>query len=293
MTRVRRGLVVAGWVLATALAVGSLAASLWLAWIWSTLPDVGAVPAAGAPPETAFMRQAGCPAVTRDFTPLEELSPLVVCAVVRAEDRRFFRHAGVDWRAFRGAVREGIEAGEIRTGGSSIPMQLARNLFLSRGRTATRKARELALAPRLVERLGRRRVLELYLNVAEWAPCVYGAGAAARYWFGRDPAALDLFEATLLAVLLPRPGTPIVPDDALRVARRQGLLLQQLYYAGLVSPDQLRAEQVELDRSWRVLARRSDAEDLRAALHERHGAAMHAVPPTGAAWLDYECGRLP
>src|SRR5688572_15450447 len=207
MTRVRRGIVVAGWVLATTLAAGALVVTVWLLWVYATLPEVGGVATTGPVPDTAFIRQAGCPAVARDFTPLDDISPIVVCAVVRAEDRRFFRHEGVDWRGFRGALEQGIRAGEIKTGGSTIAMQLARNLFLSRGRTATRKARELALAPRLVERLGRRRVLELYLNVAEWAPCVYGAAAASRHWFGRPPAELDVFEATLLAILLPRPQT--------------------------------------------------------------------------------------
>jgi monofunctional glycosyltransferase len=289
--RARRGVLVTGWVLAAALVVVSLVTCVWLAWIYATLPDVRRVPPMGAPAATPFMREEGC-AAPHDFVPLEDISPMLVCAVVRSEDRRFFRHQGVDWRAFDGAVREWVRAGEIRSGGSSIPMQLARNLFLSRDRTASRKARELALAPRLVEWLGRSRVLELYLNVAEWAPCVYGVGDAARYWLGHDARRIDLFEATLLSILLTRPRTAIVPDDAVRVAWRQGLLLQQLYYAGLISPEQLRAEQVELDRSWRVLARRRDADDLRAALHERRGAAMHAFAPTGETWLAVECGRL-
>jgi membrane peptidoglycan carboxypeptidase len=284
--------VIAGWALLTAFAGALVVAGVFLGWIYATLPTVSRVPASGPAPETRFMREAGC-AAPSDFTPLESISPLVVCSIVRAEDRRFFRHDGVDWRAFRGAVREGVKAGEIRTGGSSIPMQLARNLFLSRSRTFTRKGRELALAPRLVERLGRHRVLELYLNIAEWAPCVYGVTAASRYWFGRDPWQLDLFQATLLAVLLPRPQTPIVPDDAKRVAWKQGLLLQQLYYGGLLSPEQLQAEQVELDLSWRVLSQRRDADDLRVALHERIGAAMHPLPLTGERWLAVECGRLP
>jgi monofunctional biosynthetic peptidoglycan transglycosylase len=217
---------------------------------------------------------------------------VVTCSIVRAEDRRFFVHDGVDWIAMRGAAEDAVREGELRLGGSTIAMQLARNLFFDRDKSLTRKARELSIAPRLVERLGRGRVLELYLNVAEWAPCRYGVEAAAQWWLGHGVDRMDLFEATLLAAILPRPHTPLVPDDATRVARRQGILMRQLQLAGLMSKEQLEAEMAELDRSWRVLVKSGGADDLRAALHARAKEPAHTAAIDARGWLDAKCGRV-
>ena len=187
--------------------VGTALAALYAAVVWLRLPSVESLDAGGDPGPTAFMREASCERVRRDWVPLERIDPRLGCALVWAEDARFFFHAGVDWDALRGAAEDNVASAGIVRGGSTIPMQLARNLFLTRARLFTRKLREIFLARQLVARLDRRRLLELYLNAVEFAPCVYGAEAGARHYFGHTARRLDLAEATFLAALVSRPST--------------------------------------------------------------------------------------
>lgn len=271
--------------------VVTLVSSVWLGVLWLRLPSVAQVPEHGPTGPTAYMKGAGCgDQLVADYRALETVSPLLACAVVISEDRRFFRHSGVDWTAVRLAAREAWALGRVRSGASTIPMQLARNLFLSPERSLSRKAEEMMLARRLVARLGRRRVLELYLNIAEWAPCRYGAAAAARHYFGRDAADLDLFEATLLAVILPRPGRPLVPDDAIEIARRQGVAIRKLASSGLISREEGRRVMRELDLTWRLLVRTGGAAGLAHELQRRSAARPAVTPGTGHGWLDARCG---
>lgn len=150
--------------------------------------------------------------VTRDWVPLDAVSEALVKAVISSEDNFFCRHHGVDW----GAVREVIESGSDR-GASTIAMQTARNLFLWQGRSYFRKALEVPVAVYADLVLGKRRVLEIYLNIAEWGPGIFGVEAAARYHFGVSAAELTPRQATLLAVTLPDPTgrTPADPSASL------------------------------------------------------------------------------
>jgi monofunctional glycosyltransferase len=142
--------------------------------------------------------------VERIWVPIEEISPALPLAVVVAEDARFCEHGGVDWEGIEEAVGE--EDRRLR-GGSGITQQLTKNLFLWQARSYARKALELPLALWLDLVLGKRRVLELYLNVAEWGPNgEFGAEAGARRAFHRSARALALHQATLLAAVLPSPA---------------------------------------------------------------------------------------
>jgi monofunctional biosynthetic peptidoglycan transglycosylase len=139
------------------------------------------------------------------FVPLQQISPNLVHAVISAEDGRFYQHHGIDWEEVRKVAQESGETGEIPRGASTITQQLVKNLFFTTHRNPLRKAFEYTLAPMADRILGKRRVLELYLNVVEWGPGVYGAAAAAEYHYHIAPAQLDRDQAARLAACLPAP----------------------------------------------------------------------------------------
>jgi len=153
---------------------------------------------------------------TREWTPLERIGPRVVNSVLMSEDGQFCSHHGVDLGEFR-AVFEDFLAGEATRGGSTITMQTVKNLYLWHGRSYIRKALELPYAIYLDFVMPKRRIMEIYLNIAEWAPGVYGAEAAARHHFGKSTRELSARQAALLAVTLPNPHVrrPGKPSNAL------------------------------------------------------------------------------
>ncbi|MGQ0485541.1 MAG: monofunctional biosynthetic peptidoglycan transglycosylase [Hyphomicrobiales bacterium] len=142
----------------------------------------------------------------KDWVSLDEMSPNLARAVVASEDSRFCEHSGVDWVEVQGVVEDVFagDEGPVR-GASTISMQTAKNLFLWDGRSFLRKGLELPLALWMDLVWSKRRMLEVYLNIAEWAPGVYGAEAAARHHFGKPAAKLTRREAALLAAVLPNP----------------------------------------------------------------------------------------
>lgn len=140
-----------------------------------------------------------------DFVPIAELPEHVLRAVTTAEDGGFFGHAGFDFEELRNAFAEGAEKGRVVRGGSTISQQLAKNLFLGPERTLARKVREAIVTVGLEASLPKRRLLEVYLNVAEWGPRLWGIGPAARHWFGKDARALTPKESVFLASVIPNP----------------------------------------------------------------------------------------
>ena len=137
--------------------------------------------------------------------PIGEMSPALPRAVISAEDGGFCAHHGIDWRGLRAAFYEADSLGEMR-GGSTITQQVAKNLFLWPGRSYVRKALELPLAVWIDFVLPKRRILEIYLNIAEWGPDgLFGAEAGARHAFGKSARELTGGEAALLAAILPNP----------------------------------------------------------------------------------------
>ncbi len=182
-----------------------------LTWL-VTLPDVKTL-ARVNPTSTALMdsRRARAIELGRPakrywtWVPLSRISSHLQRAVIAAEDASFFSHEGFDREGIRDAALDNLEAGEMKRGGSTITQQLAKNLYLSSERSLLRKAHE-ALITRLLERdLTKERILELYLNVAEWGRGVYGAEAAAQHHFGKSAAELTADEAAWLAAMLPAP----------------------------------------------------------------------------------------
>lgn len=139
------------------------------------------------------------------WVPLERISPNLIRAVIASEDGNFCRHRGVDWSAIDEALDKAAEDGGRPRGASTISMQTVKNLLLWPQAHYIRKVLELPLAYLAELAWGKRRMLELYLNVAEWGPGIFGAEAAARYHFRKTASALSVQEAALLAVSLPNP----------------------------------------------------------------------------------------
>jgi monofunctional glycosyltransferase len=140
----------------------------------------------------------------RDWVPLQDISPQLPLAVIASEDGRFCAHWGVDWGAVREAVKEGGGLGGLR-GASTIPMQTAKNLYLGTGRSYVRKALEVPLAYVMSALWPKQRMMEVYLNVAQFGPGIFGAEAASQYYFHKSAAELSRHEAVLLAAALPNP----------------------------------------------------------------------------------------
>lgn len=139
-----------------------------------------------------------------DFVPLSQISPEFPHAVIAAEDDRFYMHHGFDWRAIHLAAEHDADGGKVR-GGSTLTQQLVKNLFFSTRRSYVRKAFETTLVPVAELVLGKKRILELYMNVVEWGPGVYGAQAAAHYHFKTDARHLSRSQSVELASILPSP----------------------------------------------------------------------------------------
>jgi monofunctional biosynthetic peptidoglycan transglycosylase len=139
------------------------------------------------------------------WVPYSRVSEHLKRAVVAAEDAKFLDHEGFDWEAIQKAIEKNERRGKVVAGASTITQQLAKNLFLSGSRSWMRKAQEAAITWMMEQTLSKRRILELYLNVAEWGEGIFGAEAAARHHFGVPAAALTAEQAAWLAAILPSP----------------------------------------------------------------------------------------
>ena len=208
-------------------------AGLALYW-WLTFPDVKSL-ATVNPATTALIeaRLAEARAQNPDaepnrvWAPLAEIALELQHAVIISEDASFYFHEGFDWEGIKEAALHDLAEGKLQRGGSTITQQLAKNLYLSSGKTLLRKANEALIADALERHLTKKRILELYLNVVEWGRGVYGVEAAARHHFGKHAADLSPEEAALLAAMLPSPRTydPLKVTHYLSVRQQQILRL--------------------------------------------------------------------
>jgi monofunctional biosynthetic peptidoglycan transglycosylase len=191
------------------------------------------------PGSTAFMR-ARLEVESKDdpgaelahrWVPYDRISRHLKRAVVAAEDDKFMDHSGFDWDAMRKAYERNVREGEIVAGASTIPQQLAKNLFLTGRRSWWRKLQEAGITAMLEIMLSKRRILELYLNVAEWGDGVFGAEAAARYHYGVSAAALTPAQSARLAVMLPSPRSYPPGRDTLYLRERTAAIMGRMQHA--------------------------------------------------------------
>jgi monofunctional biosynthetic peptidoglycan transglycosylase len=162
-----------------------------------------------------------------EFVPLARISPDLQHAVIAAEDARFYQHHGFDWHAMQVAVEGDLEGSRIR-GGSTLTQQLVKNLFFGTERSILRKGGEFTLVPMAELILGKRRILELYLNVVEWGPGIYGAEPACRYYYRISAREIDRQRSARLAAILPLP----LKRRPEQMDRYSGLILVRMRQVG-------------------------------------------------------------
>jgi len=161
------------------------------------------------------------------FVPLSRISPDFQHAVIAAEDARFYQHHGFDWNQIQIDAEKDVDGGRVR-GASTLTQQLVKNLFFGTGRSILRKGAEFTLVPVAELVLGKRRILELYLNVVEWGPGVYGAESACRYYYRTSARNIDRQQAAQLAAILPLP-LKRRPDQ---MNHYSGLILERMRQMG-------------------------------------------------------------
>jgi monofunctional biosynthetic peptidoglycan transglycosylase len=162
------------------------------------------------------------------WVPYDRISVELKRAVIAAEDQRFLTHDGFDVEAMEKAFEKNARRGRIRRGGSTISQQLAKNLFLSPQRTYFRKAQEAVITMMIEHLLSKRRILEIYLNVIEWGDGIYGAEAAAQYYYEEPAAHLDREEAARLAAIIPKPRYYSRNPETPYIEQRMEALLDQM-----------------------------------------------------------------
>ncbi len=177
----------------------------------------------------------------RYWTPSDAIPAEMKWAVIVAEDERFYKHEGVDVKAIKNAIKYDLENKSFARGASTITQQVAKNLFLTREKTITRKVEEVILAKRMEELLTKGRIIELYLNVVELGPMVYGIGHGAHYYYGKPASTLTPRECAFLAAMLPGPRVAYNPYKNLhRVLKRSDMILGLLRKKGVLSEDEYR-----------------------------------------------------
>lgn len=140
------------------------------------------------------------------YVPLSKISDNIKLAVIVSEDASFFDHDGIDWDEFEASLEKNLKKGKLSRGGSTISMQVSKNLFLSLSKNPLRKIREFFIATELEKQLSKKRILEIYLNIAEWGPNgIFGIEAASQFHFKKPASALNREESARLAAILPNP----------------------------------------------------------------------------------------
>jgi penicillin-binding protein 1A len=231
----------ASFVLLGALGSGAV---IGLTFSLSRLPDVGSLKYYAPAQTTEILDRKGRLIAkihdeeNRSVVPLGQISPWLQKAVIAAEDDRFWTHPGFDFKGLvRGATVDVRRRG-YATGGSTLTQQLAKNLFLTSERSATRKLAELYLSLQIEQRYGKKQILELYLNQIFWGHNAYGCEAAAQTYFGKHASDLDLAESALLAGLIPGPELFSPYHSQSRARSRQSLVLHRMLELGLITKEQ-------------------------------------------------------
>ena len=227
------------WLVGTAL-IGAVA----FVGFYFVYPDVGEY-AKKNPDKTAFMlwreeqwaEKNQKKRITKRWVPLSQVSPALLKAVLIGEDDKFYQHEGFDFEALEQAMEKNMKAGRFKAGASTISQQLTKNLFLSPEKSLTRKFKEAILTWRLERALSKRRILELYVNVAEWGDGIFGVEAAARHYFGKPASALSSMEAARLAAVLPNPIRFVATSDQKYVTFRAGLIHNIMVRRGIAIDD--------------------------------------------------------
>jgi len=229
-------------------------------YFYFSLPDVSALKQKN-PNSTALMRlrdqeytkQNSRGRRQQTWVSYGAISEHIKKAVLISEDAGFYSHRGVDVNELKAAFKKDLETLSFSRGGSTITMQLAKNLYLSPSKNPLRKLKEIIIAHQLEHALPKRRIFEVYLNVVELGHNIYGVEAAARHYFGKSAGAVDLIEAATLAALLPSPRN----SKERSLAARRNIILNRLASVGYLSQSENRDDQ-KLAPASKVEAAESD-----------------------------------
>lgn len=176
--------------------------------------------------------------IQQKWVPLSRISPYLIKAVLIAEDDKFWRHEGFDYDAIQKAIEKDIIEKKFKLGGSTISQQLAKNLYLSPEKNPIRKLREAIITWRMEKALSKKRILELYLNVAEWGDAgIFGIEAASEHYYGKPASALGPDEAARLASVLPNPRKFNPLGSSRYVVNRSRLIYSIMVRRGIVIPE--------------------------------------------------------
>jgi monofunctional glycosyltransferase len=176
--------------------------------------------------------------IQQEWVPLSRISPYVIKAVLIAEDDKFWSHEGFDYEAIQKAIEKDIKAKKFKLGGSTISQQLAKNLYLSPSKNPIRKIKEAIITWRMERALSKKRILEIYLNVAEWGDRgIFGIEAASRHYFGKTASELSAEEAAKLAAILPNPRKYNPLGESRYVMHRSDLIYSIMVRRGIVVPE--------------------------------------------------------
>ena len=175
--------------------------------------------------------------IDQSWAPFFKISPFLIKAVLIAEDDKFWTHEGFDYEAIQKAIEKDLKAKKLKSGGSTITQQFARNLFLTPEKSLIRKISEAVITWRMEKVLSKKRILELYLNVAEWGEGIFGAEAASRHYFGKSSSELTPEEASRLAAILPNPRRYSPVGDQRYVINRSNLIYSIMLQRGIVIPE--------------------------------------------------------
>ncbi len=175
--------------------------------------------------------------IYQSWVSFSKISPYLVKAVLIAEDDKFWKHEGFDYEAIQKALEKDLKTKKFNFGGSTITQQLAKNLYLSPEKSLIRKISEAFITRRMEKVLSKKRILELYLNVAEWGEGVFGVEAASRHYYGKPSSQLTAEEAARLASVLPNPRKYNPLGDQRYVINRSNLIYSIMIQRGIVIPE--------------------------------------------------------
>lgn len=159
---------------------------------------------------------------------IKNVNPILLKSIISMEDGSFFAHHGIDWKEFYNSIRANDRRGKTVRGGSTITMQLVKNLYLSTDRSIFRKAKELIISARMEKELSKKTILESYINAIEWGDGIFGIAAASEEYFGKDPSELTLTECSKLAAVIPSPLIHQPNINSGYVRRRSGIIRGRL-----------------------------------------------------------------
>ena len=186
--------------------------------------------------ESEWQKQGKKLKIRQTWVPLAHISPYLMKAVLIGEDDKFWKHEGFDFEAMQKAMEKNVKAKKFKAGGSTISQQLAKNLYLTPSKNPVRKVKEAVLTWRIERILSKKRILELYLNVAEWGEGIFGIEAASRHYYGKPSIALSAEEASRLAAALPNPRKYIPTGSSRYIENRSRIIYNIMVRRGIVIP---------------------------------------------------------